>query len=99
MSNYISDAVSERVAIDINAINASVYDLQELRSEVGQMGLDTLITDMNIPAFFQFCINKGFIVDTKSTVLQCLKYYIDYITDLMIDALSPDYDPEEETNG
>lgn len=86
-NSYIVEAVSERVSNDLCAINPITYDMRD--------DLDNLIIDLTIPLFFQYCVNKGFIIDDTSAVVQCLKYFVDYITSLMLDELVPDYDPEE----
>ena len=92
---YIVDAVSEKVSNDICAVNPIHYDLKDIGVS-DNANLDTLITDLMGPLFFQYCVNKGFIITTKSAMVQCIKIYVDYINNLMLDKLVPDYDPEED---
>lgn len=94
MSNvYILDAVSEKVIRDLNDVNAHEYDLQELE---GNMGLDTLIGDLLVPGFFQYCENRNFGTDNELELKCALKTFVDYIHRILLDRLIPDYDPEED---
>ena len=94
MSNvYILDAVSDKVIKDLNDVNAHEYDLQELD---GNMGLDTLIGDLIVPVFFQYCENRNFGTDNKPELKGALKTFMDYTHRIVLDRLIPDYDPEED---
>ena len=87
---YILDAVSDKVIKDLNDVNAHEYDLQELE---GQMGLNALIGDFMVPVFFQYCENRNLGTDNELD----LKYAIvDYIHRIVLDKLTPNYDPEED---
>ena len=94
MSNaYILDAVSDKVIRDINDVDANQYDLQELE---GVKGLDTLISDLVVPVFFQYCGNRNFGTDNELELKCALKTFVDYIHRIVLDRLIPDYDPEED---
>jgi hypothetical protein len=96
MSNaYIVDAVSERVSNDICAVNPINYDLQDVGLS-NDANLDTLITDLMVPVFFQYCINRNFGTDNELEIKEAIKVYINYMHNLLLDELIPNYDPEED---
>ena len=96
MSNaYIVDAVSDRVINDLGAVNASLYDLQDIGVS-SNANLDTLITDLMVPIFFQYCENRNFGTDNELEIKEAIKVYINYIHNLLLDELIPNYDPEED---
>ena len=90
---YIKDAVSERVANDICAVNPINYDLQDMGLS-NDANLDTLITDLMVPVFFQYCVNRSFGTDSRLEIKEAVKVYINYIHNLLLDELIPNYDPE-----
>ncbi len=96
MSNaFIVDAVSDRVINDLGAVNASLYDLQDIGVS-SNANLDTLITDLMIPVFFQYCTNRNFGTDNELEIKEAIEVYINYIHNLLLDELIPGYDPEED---
>ena len=96
MSNaYIVDAISERVANDICAVNPINYDLQDFGPS-SDANLDTLITDLMVPVFFQYCANRNFGTDNELEIKEAIKVYINYIHNLLLDEIVPNYDPEED---
>lgn len=92
---YILDAISERVVTDINAVNPSFYDLQDI-GESSDRNLDTLIFDLMEPIFYQYCENRNFGTDNELELKMAINTFSDYIQRIILDGIIPDYDPEED---
>lgn len=96
MSNaYIVDAISERVACDICAVNPINYDLKNCGPS-SDANLDTLITDLMVPVFFQYCANRNFGTDNDFELKLAIRSYIEYLHHDLLDTILEDYDPEED---
>lgn len=96
MSNaFIVDAVSDKVADAICAVNPVHYDLQDIGVSANA-NLDNLVTDLMVPVFFQYCINRNFGTDNELEIKEAIKVYINYIHYLLLDELISNYDPEED---
>ena len=94
---FVLDAVSEKVMQRFKEINkilksecCSGYELQD------DIGLHSLMMDVNEALFYQYCVNHKFNTDSQLELKEAIRSYIDYMHHGMLDWILEDYDPEED---